>query len=92
MFLIVILLEFRGNNIGQQRISTFYFDIFISCFYRKQYLKNLSIYFDILPSGSKNRSVVVYISDDASNKKLQFNKNSAENLDFCNTEVLVNQP
>ena len=55
-------------------------------------VKDSSIYFDILPSGSKNRSVVVYISDDASNKKLQFNKNSAENLDFCNTEVLVNQP
>ena len=85
-------MEFGGNIIGQQWISIFYFDVFISCFYRKQSLKDLSTYFDILPSGSKNKSVVVYISDDASNKKLQFNKNSAENLDFCNTEVLVNQP
>ena len=53
-------------------------------------LEGLPKYFDILPSDSKKRSVVVFTSDDASNEKLQLIKNSAENMDLCNTEVIFN--
>ena len=53
-------------------------------------LEDLPKYFDVLPSGGKKRSVVVFTSDDASNEKLQLIKNSAENLDLCNTEVIFN--
>ena len=53
-------------------------------------LEDLPKYFDVLPSGGKKRSVVVFTSDDASNEKLQLIKNSAENLDLCNSEVIFN--
>jgi len=52
-------------------------------------LENLPKYFDALPTNRKKRSVVVFTSDDASNEKLQLIKNSAENLDICNTEILA---
>ena len=51
-------------------------------------LEDLPKYFDVLPSSGKKRSVVVFTSDDASNEKLQLIKNSAENLDLCNSEVI----